>query len=643
MEKDLRRSTRSVKPLRDPAFVYDEDSVRILNQESSVNCDTWQLRQSSEDTLFPASDSPVDRSSEVLGQTSVSSWSALLNLPNYNNTCANSEQLVTYDPKEYIVFKPSSSPNTSEFEGEWEVTSYVNKSQCVVDQVVGDVSARTSSTRYDLLEKGDDLFLSVSSSVRSDTSDTEMDKLDTGMKSCECGIGESCELCSASSLPVHNREHSEHNRELSEHNRELPVHNGEPTDDSELLVQLMTSMLKKVNSISDEVKSVKRTVSVYGNRLKAVEEQVSGGSDMSDGFSSKKKQQLKANEVQIIGGSVMSDSCKSKNISYKKQQSGQVLKSTEKLSHVLKEKERQLNVLLDKIETNQDSESSDDELNLGKVNKKMSSKQKAKREQRVEALLAQVGGSFPDEDYSASGSSGSGTDSDSGKKKKSRSRGKVKSGANVKNRPVIRTELWPHTIANEDDGEDVTSDTIKLAKFLACYSYIMINCGEQEFTGRAVLLHAIASVLECMPWSEARTFHNLVMVKIEQGRIDWATDFTEIGEQFLNKKVRQNLRPKSTASSSGSSAYSGYGKGFGSQNSYGRSRYNRNEFPAGRNRATISDVCRQWNAGTCSYGADCKKWHCCSTCFYGGKPGEKHKSSTHGNSTTNSSPNNQRV
>ena len=323
-----------------------------------------------------------------------------------------------------------------------------------------------------------------------------------------------------------------------------------------------------MNGISAEMKSVKKTVSVYKNRLKVVEEQVSGGSDMSE-----------ANSV-------------NKN-SHNKHKPGQSVKNKGKLPSVLREKERQLNVLLDKIENSQDSDvSSEDELNLGKMNKKLSKKQKTKREERVVALLDQVGGSFPEEEYSASGSSGTGTDSDSGKKKKSRSKRKVKSGARVKNRPVVRTELWPHTIANEDDGEDVTSETIKLSKFLACYSYIMINCEEKEFTGRAVFLHAIATVLECLPWTEARTFHNLVMVKVEQGRIDWTTDFTEIGEQYLNKKVRQNLRSKGAATSSGSASYSGFGKGFGSQN-YGRSRFNRNEFSTGKNRATISDVCRQ--------------------------------------------------
>ena len=125
-------------------------------------------------------------------------------------------------------------------------------------------------------------------------------------------------------------------------------------------------------------------------------------------------------------------------------------------------------------------------------------------------------------------------------------------------RPVVRTELWPHTIANEDDNEDVTSENITLARFLACYSYIMITCDEPpEVAGRAVLLHAIASVLECLPWKEARSFHNMIMVKIEQGRIDWDTNFAELGYQFLNRKLCLNMRSKSDSESTSVPSSSG--------------------------------------------------------------------------------------
>ena len=39
-------------------------------------------------------------------------------------------------------------------------------------------------------------------------------------------------------------------------------------------------------------------------------------------------------------------------------------------------------------------------------------------------------------------------------------RSKVKSGAVIKKRPVVKTELWPHTIANEEDGENISIDDL---------------------------------------------------------------------------------------------------------------------------------------------------------------------------------------
>ena len=54
----------------------------------------------------------------------------------------------------------------------------------------------------------------------------------------------------------------------------------------------------------------------------------------------------------------------------------------------------------------------------------------------------------------------------------------VKSGAEVKMRPDIKTEVWPHTIANEDDGEDTTSEDISLSKKNSCFTYLMITCVE---------------------------------------------------------------------------------------------------------------------------------------------------------------------
>ena len=175
----------------------------------------------------------------------------------------------------------------------------------------------------------------------------------------------------------------------------------------------------------------------------------------------------------------------------------------------------------------------------------MSKKKKRKCKDREKALLKRAGAAFPDQDFAATSSSG--TDSDS-VRSRCRHRRKVKSGASIKKRPVMRTELWPHTVANEEDGEEVSSDNISLAKFFACFTFIMLDCGRSESKGRTALLHAVSLVLESLFWAEARAFHNLVMVKIEQGRLTWADNFTELAESFIDKKVRQSLKSKGSAS-----------------------------------------------------------------------------------------------
>ena len=208
-------------------------------------------------------------------------------------------------------------------------------------------------------------------------------------------------------------------------------------------------------------------------------------------------------------------------------------------------------------------------------------------------------------------------------------RRKVKSGAKIKIRPVIRTELWPHTIANEDDSEEVTSEDIGLAKFLACFTYILTSCGRAESVGRALLLHAVTTVLECLPWAEARAFHNIVMVKLEQGRFDWDEDFTVLAEQYIDKKVRLNLRSRGSSYGNKSNPNN---RSFGKSSSNSRNDRNFNSKPA------FPGVCRNWNFSTCTYGERCNRSHVCLSCAAAGKPGEQHKASSHENSRGNESP-----
>ena len=105
-------------------------------------------------------------------------------------------------------------------------------------------------------------------------------------------------------------------------------------------------------------------------------------------------------------------------------------------------------------------ESSEEELTMRGIRRKMTKKQREGCNQTVTGRLQQVGATYPLEDLDTTYSSG--TDfSDVDRKVRSSGR-KVKSGAKVKIRPVERTELWPHTIACEEDGEDITSIDISL-------------------------------------------------------------------------------------------------------------------------------------------------------------------------------------
>ena len=280
--------------------------------------------------------------------------------------------------------------------------------------------------------------------------------------------------------------------------------------------------------------------------------------------------------------------------------------------------------------TSQNSATSDEEIDLKKIKRKMSKKQRDQRDHRMSSRLKQIGAVFPDDDFTTASS---GTDySKAGCKHSSR---QIKSGAKVRKRPVIKTELWPHTIANEEDGgEEVSSDSISLAKFMSCFTYIMLNCGKVESKGRTVLLHAISLILESLYWPDARTFHNLVMTKLEQDRYDWATDFVDLANAYIDKKVRLSLKSKSSGNKAGAS----YKKSSGYSYSNGNKNFSKNSNRTflGKSKMLHNSICRQWNAGACTYGDKCNRWHVCWTCAEGGKVGELHKASSHGNAVAKS-------
>ena len=93
----------------------------------------------------------------------------------------------------------------------------------------------------------------------------------------------------------------------------------------------------------------------------------------------------------------------------------------------------------------------------------MPKKKKEESRLKTDFRVHQSGYTFPEDEADASTDSSSGNEIDT---RSSKSRKKVKSGEKVKRRSVVKTELWPHTLANEDDGEDTTSENIMLYTFL---------------------------------------------------------------------------------------------------------------------------------------------------------------------------------
>ena len=262
----------------------------------------------------------------------------------------------------------------------------------------------------------------------------------------------------------------------------------------------------------------------------------------------------------------------------------------------------------------------------GDLGRRLSPSQREVVNRRVSDAMSASGASFPDDDFDPSdgSNSNSGRDSSDSRSYRRKKKSKVKSGAEIKKRSVIKTELWPHTIINEDEGEELTSEDITLAKFFTAFTYIITTVGRVEAKGRSGLLHAVCMILDVLPWTEARTFHNVIMTKIEQGRFGWKANFADMANQFVDKKVRQTLRSKGSSGTSNRSR--------SDQRSYGRNNYgnnyNRNQEYAGK--TLLSAFCYQWNNGTCSYGdRECKRWHACSYCAKAGKLGESHRASTH--------------
>ena len=597
MAEGFRKSTREVKLNRKEGFYYDEESLRPLSQRnnrSDVTSDFCQRRAVSESVrAVSESDSVLSSDNSVV--QALTSWSVLDKLPLYFNqyTFPYSDTDVPINSNAIIT---SASVSQSQYQSEYQAAPSVDGAvvQFSSPNVNIEAGCQKSSGRSDFFNLDNNYFSASLSSVFSDMA--ENDNATERYKRCGCKLGEAsgCPECSDNS--------------------------------GRQLASLMEAAISKIDALSNQVRGLEtRVISLEGK---------------SD-----------------IDSDARSASSVPSHRNVQKSHKHKSVNKNSKTSRIGEERDRSYKVVVNKMKKqgkNKESEEEEvvssgegEEVDLHGIRSKMDKKQKKKVTSKVNARLGQAGAQSTDDDFGADSSAKSGNESSgesngesngessgessvsktsSVSKSRHRRRRKVRSGAEVKRRPVVRTELWPHTIAIENDGIEVTSEDIILSKFMSCFTSIMNECkSKTEAAGRSVLLQAIFTVLECLSWAEARTFHNIVMVKVEQDRISWKDDFAGLADDFIEKKVRQGLKSRGNGSQfRGNSGFRSYGRGYGGYNGRYRGRSSGN----GRS-AMYANICKMWNYGTCSYGDRCRFKHCCWSCHEAGKTGEDHKASTH--------------
>ena len=608
MEDERRKSTRNIIIKQDPAFKYDDESIKFLvntSESREVNFEPRHHRISSEAATPTATATSTAAVNSIFASSSeqVAPLPPLLrentfkSLPLILNKVSDSVKILSGSS---VVFPSASQSSDAECSTPNSVSSSVDFSAVVNKALYGEVQFRRSSTDYGFLDADNNIFLSVSPAAHLEISGMAFeDEVVGGGGKCECSGDNSCSDCAAGKAAGASVKEIEAPPQLSD------------------ILDLLVTMNKTVNTLTEDVKGLKENAVAQNSRIEQLEIRSRATSRASSRSSSRVASCDEARQSQGASDLQGGSKPKKSTVGRKKKQSREEEEKLRSLQVV----QEQLKELKEKQGSDRDiqaeGESSDDSLfNVKSLKKKMSRKEKKDCDRKVADRLEQAGGVFPDEDSSSSnGPNSSGTDSESGRRR--RSRRKVKSGAEVKKRPVIRTELWPHTVANEQDDEDLNSDTIGLQRFLSCFSLIMLNCGKVEKAGRANLLNAFSTVYECLPFTEARSFHNLVMLRLEQGEISWQEDFLSIAHKFLDRKVRLSLKSRGTVT--GTSSFNKSGRRYGSNS-------------ASKGKNLYGSICRNWNRGVCTYGEKCKFKHVCWTCAEAGKSSEKHKASACSNS-----------
>lgn len=583
-----RRSVRNRVSNRDSDFIYDsEDSNSNRGENSQHN----HVRLNNNSQLS------IDNNDECFSRETPLIWSDIYRLLPPEDELKSIQDYLEQNPQEDRSRIQSRIEHLNDRLAEDAAASADAADQNVNNRCEWTSYRRNSSTKFDFIGKFTDNYIlsaSPNSCISSDNMFSGITNADV-----EDLEGETSEQCAT----------------------EMP-----PKPNSLGMAFEASAVLASVEALRLQVSNLTKTVSFQNSEIRKLKE----ASNSEDSSNEKRKHR----------GKVVKDSKQSERINSIQRET--VVEEKSKQYDLVKQKIAERDRCRQSGSSAEPNETSDGEgLNLKAMRKKMPKKQRDRCDAKVSWRVKQTGHNFPVDDFEPDSNSGRDSDSDRGA---CRYRRKIKSGAKIIKRPVIQSELWPHTICNEDNPEEVKSDEISLAKFYSYYTKIMLECRDNfESIGRIALLHAVSLVLECTMWSDARDFHNVTLRKLEQGQYAWDSDFVALAEKFIDDKLRHSYRGKSNARAGSGKGnfnqkfqnYSGarsYNKGFYSNNSYYPQNNSYNKKFSGKSKSLYSSVCKNWNFGNCSIGDRCNLWHICWTCAEQGKVGESHKASSHSSS-----------
>ena len=424
MAGDPRRSTRPIKIRTDQNFVYDEESLKILNNRLEISTTLGEQRQ-----LSPSlSESAVKVGNPVLPSIAgvlssqeipvidASLWTDVFPVPHLLDNVSEDFNVISHTS----IFSPNVAQASvrnvrvdKQISGRFSVDPRKSLSE--------GVRLRRSSTRLDYLDYSFD-SVSQTRSIFSGMDNSDIDEQVRGKSRCECIIGSSCQVCRA--------EVEGFSPALGTAAVSQPLRTVEREPTNTELMTLMTRALEKMEAMQVDLRSSRHDINAIQFRLQSLEAGSRAGSVRQ---TSQAGSQSSQGEVEFSVGATDEEVVIAQQNKLKKAKSAK-----DKKDRIEEEKARGLKVMRDQLRDRGRTDSTSQAegngsaassiFELGEMRKKLSKKQKKVCDQKVSSRISEVGAVFPAEESSNSGSSSSssGTDSESGSRSRSRRKRKVK-------------------------------------------------------------------------------------------------------------------------------------------------------------------------------------------------------------------------